>query len=107
MYDNLISLSKNRSPECKEEQKIKLQAYYNSIHHDCSGRVFIDKGYYYRHNGEIYTCKEEEINRANFRLLECTLCHKEFMLFNNGVNGWDNVFVLPNVSKIHHFILKG
>lgn len=103
MYENLISLSKNKNTEVTEKN-IQLQTYYSEIHKDCPGEEFIDKGYYYRHNGEYYICKEEK--QADFRLLECTICHKELMIFNNGKIGWDNVPFLPIDPKKHHIKVK-
>lgn len=105
MHDNMISqirfarkLAQAKMPKNIEMQ---IQTYYQNLCHECLNAHFIDKGYYYRHNGENYLCSPIQKERADFRAIECVECHQEILLMNTGKEGWDLLFsIIPeeNIS---------
>lgn len=81
--DNLISKARIL------RKKLENECLGYHIQHNCNSPIYIDKGYYRRHNGD-YCIVQEEKNDADFRLLECECCQKEFFLINTGVTNWDS-----------------
>ena len=99
--DNLISKLRvfRKSIIDSGYNDIKMPVYSIPNLHTCSNPIFQNKGYYKRHNGEIYECKEGKEHTADFCVLECKICHNEFYLMNTGVQNWDN-FSINSKKKI-------
>lgn len=68
---------------------IRMSVYSIPITHFCNNAIFLNKGYYKKHNNDICLCKNGEENSADFCILECEICHKEFYIMNTGVQNWD------------------
>lgn len=75
---------------CKD---IKMSVYRIPEIHNCQEVSFLDKGYYRSHNGRIYSCNDRQED-ADFRALECEICHQEILLLNTGMPNWD---LIPNI----------
>lgn len=99
--DNLISKLRifRKSIIDSGYNDIRMPVYSIPNLHACSNPVFQNKGYYKRHNGEFWLCKESEEDSADFCILECETCHQEVALLNTGVQNWDN-FSINSKKKI-------
>ena len=95
-YDILISkIRLIRKLKYQNDLEI-IDNYYQSINHTCQNTTYIDKGYYFRRNGELYLCNPFEKERADFRAIECEQCHQEILLMNTGKENWDTLFFLQH-----------
>ena len=92
--DNLISTLRVIRQGILNSGRTKMPTYLIPSSHDCKEASFLDKGYYRRHNGEIYPWEDEQKQDADFRALECEICHQEVLLLNTGMPNWDFV---PNI----------
>lgn len=100
-YDDMISkmrlIRQSNQTMLSNYLETLLQTYQQTLQHQCQEARFIDKGYYYRRNGEMYLCTAEEKEKADFRAIECEECHQEILLMNTGRENWDMIFtIVPN-----------
>lgn len=105
--DDIISkmrlVRKVRPSQISKTLELQIQHYYQNLAHHCFNAQFVDKGYYYRHNGDIYLCSMKELDKADFRAIECEQCHQEILLMNTGQEGWDQI---DNVNSEEHVHMK-
>lgn len=104
--DNFITALRSFRRDINGCANTKMSTLTIPASHNCKNASFLDKGYYRRHNADICFCKDGQEQDADFRSLECEICHQEILLLNTGIPNWDFIPNIVNKNDLEHTACK-